>query len=111
MRKFVKVPIDITTGGGNQTLSPPKSDQQVTLHALTVSTESNSADILIEDEDGNDIGGKHHLGTSGAEKHRRSNMDLQYNAKGWATAPVGKGIVLVNEDDATISGVALVAYR
>jgi len=108
MSTIERIAVTVAGGDATKTIRAGEGDRVVRLLAIHVTTEAADADFIIEDEDGNNIGGKHHNGKgSGGAAH--ATVDLNYNPVGWAETPIGKGMRVLNEDAAAFELLAVVA--
>lgn len=94
----------------NWVLWPATAGQRVRLLALAASSEAAAADIVIRDTGAVNIGGIHHIGKGTALDHG-DGIVLPFNPAGWCETGSGKGLVINNEDTATIDGVATIEVR
>lgn len=102
------IPLTIGSAEATKTVRAAESEKRIRLLALHATTEAGQADFVIEDEDGNNIGGRHHMGTGTGGRHH-STVTLINNPNGWCQTPVGKGLQIANEDGADIELIAVVA--
>lgn len=102
-----RVAVSIGAGDSTKTLKSGVAGSKLRLIALHLTTEGSDADIIIKDSDGTALSGEIHCGTGTGGWHH-SEIHLTPNKWGWVETAYGKGLIVSNEDSATISGIAVI---
>lgn len=100
-------PVSVLAEDSTKVIIAGQENREMWLMAMIITTGATSADLVIQDTDGNNIGGKILLGT-GTGGGRHDDHDLPFNPAAWCKSPVGKGIQVSNVDAAAVEILAVI---